>query len=148
MNSVYGITPENLLRTLPEVLRNDDRMLALATGIANQLAARTEEIECLALYVNIDTLPEDLLDILAYDFKVDWWDPDYTIEEKRQVLRESWIVHRTFGTKGSIERAITAIYPGSVVREWFQYNGDPFHFKLCVDETYGEDLTKPAKGSR
>lgn len=145
MNSAYGITPENLLRTLPDVLRNDERMLALATGIANELASRPSEMEALALFVNIDTLPEDLLDILAYDFKVDWWDPDLSLEEKRQVLKESWIVHRIFGTKGSVERAVSAIYPGSVVREWFQYGADPYHFKLLVDETYGEDLPKLQK---
>ena len=51
-------------------------MLALATSIADVLAARPEEIRKIQIYTLIDELPEELLDILAYDFKVDWWDAD------------------------------------------------------------------------
>lgn len=137
MNNAYGITAENLLRTLPEVLQKDDDMYALATGIAQQLSARLSEIEMVRIYTRIDELPEELLDILAYDFKVDWWSPDYSIEEKRRTLKANWYVHRQLGTKGAVERALSAIYPDSEVIEWFDYEGDPYHFKLIipVDET-------------
>ena len=79
MNSAHALTAENLLRALPEVLRNDESMAALAASVAQVLARRPEEIQRLAIYPRIDELPEELLDILAYDFKVDWWDADYTL---------------------------------------------------------------------
>lgn len=137
MNSVYGITAENLLRALPEVLQNDDEMHALSTGIAQQLSARLSEINMARIYTRIGELPESLLDILAYDFKVDWWSYDYTLEEKRKTLKDNWYVHRQLGTKGAVERALSAIYPDSEVVEWFDYDGEPYHFKLIipVDET-------------
>ena len=141
--SSHGITVENLLLTLPDILRNDEKMLALATAIANVLAARPEEINSLLIYTKIDTLSEDLLDILAYDFKVDWWDSNYTIAEKRQTLKDSWYVHRHLGTKSAVETAISAIYPETKVKEWFEYGGDPCHFKLLIDVTYQE--LDPAK---
>ena len=34
MNEQYGLTVENLLNVLPDVLRQDEKMLALATGVA------------------------------------------------------------------------------------------------------------------
>jgi phage tail P2-like protein len=141
-----GITPENLLRSLPEVLRGDSKMLALATAIAGALSARPAEIAALEIYNRIDELPETLLDILAYDFKVDWWDADFKLEEKRQTLKASWDVHRHLGTPYAVERALSAIYPESTVREWFEYGGDPFHFRLMipVDQTT-LDLTKHAR---
>lgn len=125
MNSAYGLTAENLLRTLPEVFRNDKKMVALASSIADVLAARPEEIRQLMIYSRIDDLSEELLDILAYDFKVDWWDGDYTLEEKRKTLKDSWRVHRMLGTKAAVETAISAIYPETQVREWFEYGGEP-----------------------
>lgn len=136
MNS-HGITVENLLRTLPEVLRNDTAMLALATGIAGKLAEAATETRLATIYANIDTLPEPVLDALATDFKVDWWSYDYSIAEKRQTLKDSWYVHRHLGTKKAVERAISAIYPGTEVSEWFEYDGEPYHFKLLipVDQT-------------
>lgn len=141
-----GLTAENVLRTLPEVLRNDESMYALAASIAGVLAARLEEIEQLMIYSRIDALPEALLDILAYDFKVDWWDGDYSLAEKRQTLKDSWQVHRMLGTKAAVEKAISAIYPETQVSEWFEYSGSPYHFRLLIDATY-EDVD-PAKHQR
>ena len=111
MNKNYGITAENLLKTFPQVLKENKSMLALATVIAEELAQRPSEIDRLMIYTRIDTLPEELLDILAYDFKVDWWDYDYTLEEKRRTLKDSWNVHRTLGTKGA---GITPAYAGRI----------------------------------
>lgn len=146
MNSEHGLTAENLLRTLPEVLRNDKNMSALASAIADVLAARPAEIQQLMIYSRIDELPEDLLDILAEDFKVDWWDGDYTLEEKRQTLKDSWRVHRMLGTKAAVETAISAIYPETQVSEWFEYGGEPYHFRLLIDSTY--EGVDPAKHQR
>lgn len=138
MNNEYGLSSENILRTLPEVLRNNKDMLAIATSVADVLTSRSEEIERLKIYTRIDSLSEELLDILAYDFKVDWWDANYTLAQKRQTLKDSWNVHRRLGTKAAVERAISAVYKGTKVKEWFEtdYGGKPYHFKLLIDITY------------
>lgn len=137
MSNPYGITPDNLLRTLPEVLRNDQKALALATAIASELALLSEQSALASIYTRIDELPEAVLDKLAEDFKVDWWSYDYTPEEKRRTLKDSWNVHRRLGTKYAVETAISAIYPDTQVQEWFNYGGRPYYFKLLipVDQT-------------
>jgi phage tail P2-like protein len=98
------------------------------------------------IYARIGALPEELLDILAYDFKVDWWDANYTLEEKRQTLKDSWNVHRRLGTKAAVERAISAIYKDTKVSEWFEYGGAPYTFKLQIDVTY--EHVNPVKHQR
>ena len=70
MNNAHGITKENLLASLPAVLANDDNMAALAAAVAEVLANRVDEIGRVDIYSQIDQLPNELLDILAYDFKV------------------------------------------------------------------------------
>lgn len=129
----HGLTRENLVATLPPALRTDPTVVALAEALAGVLAARPEEINRLLIYPAIDTLDEPLLDILAYDFKVDWWDPEYSLEEKRRTLKSSWRVHKLMGTKAAVETAISAIYPNTSVQEWFEYGGEPYHFKLRID---------------
>lgn len=135
MNEAHGITVKNLMAALPTALAGDKSMVALAEAIAEALAERPEEIRKLLIYSCIDELPEELLDILAYDFKVDWWDADYSLEQKRRTLKESWYVHRILGTKAAVERAISAIYPDTKVQEWFEYGGKPYHFKLSINTT-------------
>ena len=84
--AVHGLTQENMMAALPKALREDPSMVALADAIAGVLEARREEIDRLRIYPAIDRLDEQLLDILAHDFKVDWWDPEYSLEEKRRTL--------------------------------------------------------------
>ena len=138
MNSpdpVHGLTAENLLAVFPVALQRDQPSAALADVTARLLARRPEEIERLRISPAIDRLDEGLLDILAYDFKVDWWDADYSLEEKRRTLKDSWRVHKLLGTKAAVEMAISAIYPQTTVQEWFEYGGRPYHFKLQLDLT-------------
>ena len=135
MNDPHGITAENLLRTLPVGIGWDETIQALGALAAETLSCRPEEISRLLIYPNIDNLDEELLDILAYDFKVDWWDGDYSLEEKRRTLKGSWRVHRMLGTKAAVETAISAIYPNFAVKEWFEYGGRPYYFKLEINAT-------------
>lgn len=128
----HGLTKENLLRSLPISLSGDPKMAALAEAIAGLLARRREEIERLAVYPHIDRLDEGLLDILAHDFKVDWWDSGYSLEEKRRTLGTSWQVHMTLGTKAAVLKAVTSVYPQAALEEWFEYGGEPYHFRLTV----------------
>lgn len=133
MSDRYGLTRENILSVFPLALRQDSSMRALAEAAAELLAQRPGEIERLAIYPKIEELPEALLDILAYDFKVDWYDYNYTLDEKRKTLKGSWLVHKRLGTKYAVESAVSAIYPNANVQEWFEYGGEPFHFRLNLN---------------
>lgn len=141
MNS--RITKETMLFTLPPALRGDTSTKALAEATAEVLTHRLEEIDRLRIISNIDGLEEALLAILARDFKVDWWDPSYTLEEKRQTVKGSWLVHKTLGTKAAVEMAVSAIYPNTQVVEWFEYGGEPYHFRLRINLANDSgDITK------
>ena len=146
MNKQHGITPENLLASLPQALQGDDSIVALAQAISSVLSGRIQEIDHLRIYPAIDQLDEPLLDILAHDFKVDWWDADYTLEEKRRTLKDSWRVHKLMGTKAAVETAISAIYPNTKVLEWFEYGGAPYHFRLDINIT--DDYLQSARQRR
>lgn len=132
-----GITTENLLLLLPEALTQDPHIRALAEAYAKAMEGRLAEIDRMRTVANLNGLDEKLLDILAYDFKVDWYGYDYPMKAKRELLKSSFQVHRKMGTKGAVERALSAIYPGTKVEEWFTYGGEPFGFRIILD------ITKP-----
>ena len=137
MNENHGLTAANFIRTLPDVLRNDESMLALASGLADVLAQRPAEIASIKIYQNIDALPESLLDQLAHDFNVVWWNYDWTIEQKRDMFRESWHIRKHLGTKYAVELALQSSFGSGRVTEWFEYGGEPYHFRILdVDVNY------------
>lgn len=141
-----NITKESLMSSLPSVLANDTRLNALASAVADILSTRVTEVESLAFYKRIDELPERLLDILAYDFKIDWWSQQYSVDEKRKILKSNWHIHKMMGTKAAVERGISDIYDDTQVVEWFDYKGKPYHFKVEIDASYQD--TDPVKYNR
>ncbi len=130
MNSDHSYTASNFLRQLPRVLAEDARMYALATAIANALAVRLTELREAEIYPRLDELPERLLDLLAADFAVDWWDSTWSREHKVQSLKESWRVHRLLGTPAAVEMAVQAAFGSGEVEEWTEYGGEPNHFRI------------------
>lgn len=130
--TIYNASWEELL---PQALRNDPRMLALAKAIAEQKRKVAEEIHWARFWTEIDSVPEEMLDVLAYDLKIDWWDEGYTLEEKRQTIKDCFKIHKFKGTKYAVETAISAIYPETTVEEWFEYGGQPYTFRLTIDAT-------------
>lgn len=130
MTDAYAMTTANILNALPQVLKDDTSCFAIAQAIAGNLVGCCTSAEELRIYAAIDSLPEAVLDILAVDLKIDWWRPDATIEDKRDLVKTCWYVHRHLGTKSAIETAVKSFLGEGQVEEWFDYGGQPHHFRI------------------
>ncbi|MCM1374078.1 MAG: phage tail protein I [Muribaculum sp.] len=129
------IYDSDFTKYLPGPLTHDPKMIALAKAAADELLTVSGAVENVLIYSRIDELPEELVDILAYDFHVDWYDYSYPLAAKRDLLKSSVRVHKKMGTKYAIEKALSALYPESEVEEWFEYEGEPGHFHIVCDVT-------------
>ena len=111
----------------------------IAALVAEELEELSADHDLLTLYGRIDELDGPMLDILAWDYKIDWWDADAPLDKKREVFKSHFIVHRTLGSVGAVETAITSRYEGARVTEWPEYGGQPYHYRLDVDlgENFG-----------
>ncbi len=134
------ISKEAVLRLLPSVLRNDEGMNALAQIPAEDVEGLLELCGYAGIFNRIDELPEELLDILAVDLKVDWYEYDKSVEVKRNQIASSWYIHRKLGTVGAVKKALSDIWPPSSVYEWYEYGGDPYKFRIVLDAegSYGD----------
>ena len=128
--SDYGITRENLLFTLPSAIKEDPSTGALANAQAQLLANRKPETDIPRIFPTLDRQEEAVLDILAKDLKVDWYDYDYPIAVKRSLIRGSVFTHKRLGTVFAVKSALNSLCPGSDVVEWFNYDGEPGYFRI------------------
>ncbi|MCM1165687.1 MAG: phage tail protein I [Ruminococcus sp.] len=119
-------------RLLPEPLKNDETMFALGRAIAGELQQNIQLARFTIIYPRIDELDETTLDILAGDFKVDWYDYEGTIEEKRKCIKECMFIHKYKGTKFAVKTALESVYSKVSVNEWFEYGGEPYHFNVDI----------------
>lgn len=130
MNS--GMNRENLLYTLPSILSKDKNLRPLCEIAAGAVENLWEKVGLPAIYTRIDELPEEVLDILAQDFKVDWYDYNQTVDIKRAVIKDSFYVHKHLGTVGAVKRALSDVWSSYLLEEWFQYDGEPYHFRVAI----------------
>mgnify|MGYP001031548878 FL=1 len=123
---------ENLLEAFPYGLARDENKEALADVVAAELVKLLCGVDKSLIYTQIDELDEAVLDILAYDLKMDWYDTEAGIENKRQAIKECILVHKFKGTKYAVETAMRSMYDKVAVSEWFEYGGEPYHFQIAI----------------
>lgn len=87
----------------------------------------------LRIYTHLDDVSEEVLDVLAVQFKVDWYSQSWPLETKRRVIKTALEVRRYYGTDWATETALRSIYPGSKIIEWYDYGGTPGHFIVECD---------------
>ena len=109
--SNHGLTADNMMQQFPIALQKDPKTVALGQAIAKVMESRQDEIDSLRIYTRIDELPEWLLDILARDFAVDWYDRSYTLEEKRKTIKDSFYVHRHRAQKRLLKEPFLRFIP-------------------------------------
>lgn len=127
---IYSV---NFADYLPETLKRDPKMKALAAAVTEQMLGVSGEIDNVLIYSRIDELPEELVDILAFDMHVDWYDYSYPLAAKRDILKNSVKVHKKMGTKYAVETALGNVYGNVGISEWFHYGGRPYFFKINID---------------
>lgn len=118
---------------LPEALKTDEKICAIAEVLSKKLSYISNETQNAVIYSRIDDLPETLLDVLAYDMHVDWYDYSCPLTVKRDILKDSVETHKKIGTKRAVEKLIKDVFGEGEVEEWFEYGDAPFYFKIKTD---------------
>ena len=122
----------SLIDVLPPNLLADKQIYAAALALDDELQKITAATRNALLLPRLDALSEEVIDLLAWQWHVDFYEPSMSIETKRQLVRESIAWHRIKGTKAAVEKMAQTVFKGGVVTEWFEYGGDPYHFRIDV----------------
>ena len=120
----------SLLDILPPNLLADKQIHAAARALDDELQKITAETRNALLLPRLDELSEEVIDLLAWQWHVDFYESSMSIETKRQLVRESIAWHRIKGTKAAVEKMAQTVFKGGVVTEWFEYGGEPYHFRI------------------
>lgn len=125
----------DFLELLPESMKQDKRYVALAKAVAQEERRIASEIWRVLIWPNFSGLSDDVMDILRYDLNISQEEFQGTTEEKQKILTAARFARRKAGTKSAVLRSIDAIFAKADVKEWFEYDGEPYHFLVNVDAT-------------
>lgn len=120
----------DFIKLLPQFMREDAAIIGLANG-TNEIVQRLEAtISTLSTWDSIDSLSEAELDALAWELDISWYRQNAAISIKRQLIKDSEKMHQKLGTKWAVERIIKTYFGDGYVMEWFEYDGEPGHFRI------------------
>lgn len=72
----------------------------------------------------IDQLPEKILDVLAVELRSPYYNDTASIEEKREMIKNSLLWAFKAGTTGAMTEMVTKIFGAGSIVEWFDFDPD------------------------
>ena len=113
---IKGLKDAQIADGLPRVLAEQAWVKALSLAMLELHQKTMGYIAGSQIYTAIDTVAEEVLDALAVNWKIDWYDTGYDIEQKRRIVKTALNIRRTMGTAGAARTQADAIYPGTKLR--------------------------------
>lgn len=123
-----------IAQILPEYLSERPEVKALSYAISQAVRRHLGYADSTAVYAEIDSMPDAVLDLLAIEMGTQYYGTDLPVEYKRKLIKNTLIWYANAGTKNAVSELANSIYGGiSELEEWFEYNGDPGTFRIHVD---------------
>jgi len=91
------------------------------------------ECEPLKRMLNPQECDEKFLPFLGYETAVDFWGDELSTQEKRNLISAVKELKRKKGTKYAVEYVFQQLNITATVIEWFEYEGEPYHFKIDIE---------------
>ncbi len=129
-----------LLRLLPENLRNDPNVIAISYAMKMAMEIVLERSVQTRLFGDIDSLEEGYLDYLAVEMRLAYYDESFPLETKKTLIKESFTSYMEAGTAAMVQRMINAVYGKGKITEWLDVeNLDPYTFEVETDSQFTPD---------
>ena len=121
-----------LLDIVPENLLEDKHIRKITEVIDAALKDIYPETAYPALISRIDELDSDTIDSLAWQWHVDFYDEDLSLEVRRELVKKSIDYHRHMGTNYAVDGVIKTCFQNAEIQENWEYGGNPYCFKVIT----------------
>lgn len=122
----------SLPRILSPSIASDPHIISLAESINPNLQAIAPATSETLILARIDSLSEQMLDLLAWQFHADFYDLAYNIEVKRRMIKSAikWHLHK--GTTSAILEALRLLDIQAKFVHWRDFSGEPYTFQISA----------------
>ncbi len=136
----------DILRLLPVFMRDNEANRAFAKALNDIFRALAADIPRLREWDQIDNMTGPELDEMAWEMSVEWYDTGMELENKRATIKAAVLLKEKSGTKWAVVEAVKAGY-GVVpeILEWYEYGGEPGHFRVNLNALNAFDFAKVHK---
>lgn len=128
-----------LLDLLPAQLKHDTDMICLSYAIKCETERLLKYARGTMANVFIDEVPEKVLDLLAVELRVAYYDQNLDIKVRRELVKNALNWHKKAGTPAAVEELVKIVFGSGEVSEWYEYGALPYWFKIATDAPLQEE---------
>ena len=133
-----GLFDTTLLDLIPSDRSLDAQCTSYAIFKSMQIIRKYSERLC--IYANIDNLQEPVLDYLAMEWRLPYYDSEFSLHTKRNLVKNGFQWNMSAGTPGIVEDLLQSVFGEGSVSEWFDYGGSPGFFKIRTNAMLTPDI--------
>ena len=101
--------------------------------IVEELYEAAVEVPMLHLMANLEKQSDDVLDHLAWQFHVDFYDAKFERHKKIAVIRNAYQSHKYKGTPYALDLVFDSLGLDGHITEWFEDDVNPYTFKANIN---------------
>jgi P2-related tail formation protein len=123
-----------LLELLPPNLRGDPDIIAASAAADASFKELVGTIAKVLTIADIDNASSEVVDALAVEMRCDFYDQSLPLDNRRKLVKNAYLYKFLKGTPFVVQGVVSDAFSNAMVREWFQYNGEPYHFRVITDD--------------
>jgi phage tail P2-like protein len=130
VREIKNIYDLDLLDILPSSISDDENVVAMAKAIGPELQSVSRDTREALIISRIEELPEAVIDLLAWQWHVDFYRPELPLSVKRRLVKGSVAWHRKKGTLWAVKKVLEDLGFKATVAEWFDLDSEPHTFSV------------------
>lgn len=119
---------------MPENLASQPETQAFAYALGRQVEKLCAYADGIRIFAAIDSMPEKILDVLAMELRTPAYNHSFPVAIKRRLVKGTLRFYAHLGTPAACNQIIEAIFGAGHIEEWFDYGGEPHHFRAYVGD--------------
>lgn len=132
---MLDLSDNALQKILPSSISSDATVKDIVKAISAKLVELNNQSENVLLLPRLSKLNEKVVDELAWQYHVDFYESTLSISKKRALVKKAIAQHRYKGTLAAVEEVCSDVFNSAAVQEWYAYdNGQPYHFKVRITQ--------------
>lgn len=126
-----------LLDLLSYPVSLEPEVVALSYALRMGMARLLTIMPYSAMYSAIDMQPEEVLDYMAAELRLDYYRESMSIDTKRELVKNGLRYRKNAGTKAAVKELVESIFGSGDVIEWMDIDGaNPGEFEVVTPERF------------
>lgn len=113
---------------------------AFGYAVDRQMAKLNSFSERLRVWTDLEHVNPRYYGMIAACIRSLYYNSSYDDKTKLTILKNAMKVNRYAGSRKAVDQLISDVYGSAEFHPWYEYGGQPYHFKITTDTVLAEDI--------